>query len=69
MQTGLSQESFANKIGMARTDFADVEAGKRNISIRSLLRITNGLGVTLKEFIDSNLFEEAYPPADSCRLG
>lgn len=32
-QTGLSQEKFALKIGMDRTYFASVEAGKRNISI------------------------------------
>ena len=33
MQTGLSQEKFALKIGMDRTYFASVETGKRNISI------------------------------------
>lgn len=31
--TGLSQEKFAQKIGMDRTYFASVELGKRNISI------------------------------------
>ena len=32
--TGLSQEKFAQKIGMDRTYFASVELGKRNISSR-----------------------------------
>lgn len=32
-RTGLSQEKFALKIGMDRTYFASVEAGKRNIAI------------------------------------
>ena len=32
--TGLSQEKFALKIGMDRTYFASVEAGKRNIANR-----------------------------------
>ncbi|WP_302487944.1 helix-turn-helix domain-containing protein [uncultured Ruminococcus sp.] len=31
--TGLSQEKFAQKIGMDRTYFASVELGKRNIPI------------------------------------
>ena len=34
--TGLSQEKFAQKIGMDRTYFASVELGKRNISIVNL---------------------------------
>ena len=35
-QTGLSQEKFALKIGMDRTYFASVEAGKRNVAIRNI---------------------------------
>lgn len=48
-QTGLSQEKFALKIGMDRTYFASVEAGKRNIAIVNIEKIANGLGVTLGE--------------------
>lgn len=51
-QTGLSQEKFALKIGMDRTYFASVEAGKRNIAIVNIKKIADGLGVTL-----SGLFE------------
>jgi len=47
--TGLSQEKFALKIGMDRTYFSSVEAGKRNISIVNLEKIANGLDVTLSE--------------------
>ena len=50
--TGLSQEKFALKIGMDRTYFASVESGKRNVSIRNLKKIADGLGVSL-----STLFE------------
>lgn len=46
---GLSQEKFALKIGMDRTYFASVEAGKRNIAIVNIEKIANGLGVTLSE--------------------
>ena len=36
MKTGLSQEKFAQKIGMDRTYFASVELGKCNISILNI---------------------------------
>lgn len=52
IKTGLSQEKFALKIDMDRTYFASVEAGKRNIAIRNIKKIADGLGVTL-----SDLFE------------
>lgn len=51
-ETGLSQEKFALKIGMDRTYFASVELGKRNIALKNIEKIANGLGVTL-----SKLFE------------
>lgn len=56
-KTGLSQESFAWSIGMARTYFAEVETGKRNISLMNLERIAQGLEVTLGEFFDSEMFD------------
>ena len=49
LATGLSQEKFALKIGMDRTYFSSVEAGKRNISIVNLEKIANGLDLTLSE--------------------
>ena len=48
--TGLSQEKFAQKIGMDRTYFASVELGKRNISIVNIEKIADSLDVTLSEF-------------------
>lgn len=53
---GLSQERFAKQIGMSRTYFAEVEVGKRNISMRNLHKIIVGLGVTYASFFDSPLF-------------
>lgn len=55
-QTGMSQEKFALKIGMDRTYFASVEAGKRNIAIVNIKKIADGLGVTLSELF---AFEES----------
>ena len=37
---------------MDRTYFASVEAGKRNIAIRNIKKIADGLGVTLSELFD-----------------
>lgn len=48
-KTGLSQEKFALRIGMDRTYFASVEAGKRNIAIVNIEKIANGLDVSLSE--------------------
>ena len=50
--TGLSQEKFAQKIGMDRTYFASVELGKRNISIVNIEKIANGLEISLSELFD-----------------
>lgn len=51
-QTGMSQEKFALKIGMDRTYFASVEAGKRNIAIVNIKKIADGLGVSLSELFE-----------------
>ena len=48
-QSGLSQEKFALLIDMDRTYFASVESGKRNISIDNILKIAQGLNITLEE--------------------
>lgn len=53
---GVSQEAFAYSIDMSRTYFAEVETGKRNISINNIQKIANGLNVSLREFFDSELF-------------
>lgn len=46
---GLSQEKFALLINMDRTYFASVESGKRNISIENILKIAQGLNISLEE--------------------
>ena len=51
-ETGLSQEKFALSIGMDRTYFASVEAGKRNISILNIKKIADGLHVSLSELFE-----------------
>lgn len=47
--TGLSQEKFALKIAMDRTYYASVENGKRNISIKNIQKIANGLNIPISD--------------------
>lgn len=46
---GISQEKFALSIDMDRTYYASVESGKRNISIKNIAKIADGLGISLEE--------------------
>ncbi len=55
-EMGISQETFAYSIGMSRTYFAEVEVGKRNVSIQNIDKIAKGLGVSLQAFFNSSLF-------------
>lgn len=45
-EAGLSQEKFALSIGMDRTYYASVEAGKRNISLQNICKIAEGFGLS-----------------------
>ncbi|MEE9093437.1 helix-turn-helix transcriptional regulator [Helicobacter pylori] len=47
-KTGLSQEKFALSIDMDRTYYASVENGKRNVSLKNIKKIADGLGVSLE---------------------
>lgn len=44
---GVSQEKFALSIEMDRTYYASVESGKRNISLRNIEKIANGLHIPI----------------------
>ena len=52
LKQGLSQEKFALKIDMDRTDYSSVEAGKRNLSIVNIEKIAQGLGVSLSDIFN-----------------
>ena len=52
-EKGLSQEKFALSIDMDRTYFASVEAGKKNIAIKNIQKIADGLGVSLSELFEN----------------
>lgn len=44
---GLSQEEFADRVGIHRTYIGDVERGERNIGLLNVARIASALHVTL----------------------
>lgn len=49
---GKSQEELADLAGLDRTYITSVECGRRNISIVNIEKLSNALGVTLREFFD-----------------
>lgn len=55
-ECGISQEAFANQIGMSRTYFAEVETGKRNVSMLNFEKIVNGLGISMADFFQADFF-------------
>ena len=48
----LSQEDFSIKLGYDRTYMSRVESGRQNITIETLIKICEGLEISLKEFFD-----------------
>jgi len=53
---GFSQEKFADEVGMHRTYYGNVELGKNNITIKSLLKIAEGLKRKMSDlFTDAGL--------------
>lgn len=55
----VSQEQFANRIGMDRTYLASIEVGRRNVTLQNLAKIAYGFDMTLSEFF------EGIPRTDS----
>lgn len=51
-EMGISQEKFALKIGMDRTYYASVEAGKRNIALENIKKIADGFGISLSDLFN-----------------
>lgn len=54
----LSQEDFSVKLGYDRTYMSRVESGRQNITIETLIKICEGLEISLKEFFDFEVTNE-----------
>jgi transcriptional regulator with XRE-family HTH domain len=59
----VSQEAFADLIGVHRTYYSSVERGERNISLKNLLRIAKGLGIPLSRLVSDTEAALATPQA------
>lgn len=44
---GLSQDGYADRIGMHRAYYAAIERGERNVTLTTLHRVAGGLGTTM----------------------
>lgn len=51
MMQGLSQEAFADLIGLHRTYIGSVERGERNLTFRNLALISAALGYAVSELL------------------
>lgn len=52
----LSQQKFSYEAEIERSYLTHVEKGRKNISIDTLIKITDALGVSLKEFFNEESF-------------
>jgi transcriptional regulator with XRE-family HTH domain len=46
---GMSQRAFAAKVGLTSGNYSQIESGKQNLTLRMMVRIAKGLGVTLAD--------------------
>jgi transcriptional regulator with XRE-family HTH domain len=52
----VSQEAFADLIGMHRAYYSAIERGKRNLTLGTLHRVAKGLGVRMADLLrDCNI--------------
>lgn len=49
IELNLSQEKFADMIGLHRTYISEIESGERNVSLINIEKIANGFGMSVSE--------------------
>ena len=49
---GYSQDSFADVIGMHRAYYSSIERGERNLTLSTLYRVAEGLGLRPGKLLD-----------------
>lgn len=47
----INQDDFADLIDMHRTQYSALERGEKNLTLLSLERVSNGLGVKISELL------------------
>ncbi len=51
LSLGVSQEELGIRADLHRTYISDIEAGRRNLSLRSLFRLALGLGLSVSDLL------------------
>lgn len=52
LEHGYSQEAFAERMGVHRTYFSSVERGERNLTLQTLEKIADFLGVDPRDLLN-----------------
>jgi len=48
-ERGLTQEGLADKLAMLPSNYARIEQGRQNVTVDTLVKIANGLGVDVAD--------------------
>ena len=48
---GISQEEFAEQVRMHRTYYSAIERGEKNLTLSTLIRVCDGLGMRVSQVI------------------
>jgi transcriptional regulator with XRE-family HTH domain len=65
-ERGLTQEELAERLGLQSNNLQRIELGMQNLTIRSLVRVANGLGVGLATLVEApanRIVRPGRPPA------
>jgi len=58
LEKGISQETLAERLGKKQTEISRLEREGRNITLESIRKLSNALGILPSEFIKALLEEE-----------
>ncbi|WP_331351993.1 helix-turn-helix transcriptional regulator [Cellvibrio sp. UBA7671] len=50
---GITQEAFAHTSGLDRSYFGHIERGSKNVTLRMIYQIADGLGMTVVELLQA----------------
>ena len=51
----LTQQEMADKIGISQSYYADIERERKNISLRVILNLASGLGISVTKLINDEI--------------